>query len=339
MYNLLKKFLFLIDPEKAHHKTLHLLDLLDLYRFSGLFFKQIKKPVTVMGIEFPNPVGLSAGMDNNADHLDALGKMGFGFIEVGGVTPYPQEGNEQPRIFRLKKNRSIINRMGFANKGIVYCVDKIIRSGYNGILGINLAKGKTRPNEEAMKDYFCCMELTYKHVNYITINISSPNTPGLRELQSIQYLANLLQQLKKAQSDLADKHAKYVPLVIKVAPDLSDEEIKMMADLFLKFKIDGVISGNTTITRDKLIPEKYINEGGGLSGQALSEKCLNTTTEFYRYLQHEIPIINNGGIMSADDIGKRQSAGAKLVQLYSGLIYRGPRLINECVNAWRIENE
>uniref|UniRef100_UPI00084A2D1F quinone-dependent dihydroorotate dehydrogenase n=2 Tax=Candidatus Marithrix sp. Canyon 246 TaxID=1827136 RepID=UPI00084A2D1F len=318
--------LFLLPPETAHSLALNTLKFLHKFKFK----KKIPyKPCTVMGLDFPNPVGLAAGLDKNAEYIDCLAGLGFGFIEVGTVTPEAQPGNPKPRLFRLRKNQAIINRMGFNNHGIDRLLKNVKAARFNGILGINIGKNFNTPIEEAIDDYLIGLEKAYPFADYITVNISSPNTPGLRQLQQADQLDSMLKALKEAQQELASKHNKYVPLVVKIAPDLTEEEVKDIANTLLASKIDGVIATNTTLSRDNLIRETHINKTGGLSGAPLFTNSTNIIKQLNAILKGKIPIIAVGGIMTAADAEAKLEAGASLVQIYTGLIYKGPELIDE----------
>ncbi len=324
--NLLRFLLFTLPPETAHSLTLNTLKFLQKFKFN----KKIPcKPITVMGLHFPNPVGLAAGLDKNAEYIDCLAGLGFGFIEVGTVTPEAQPGNPKPRLFRLRKNQAIINRMGFNNHGIDRLLKNVKAARFKGILGINIGKNFNTPIEEAIDDYLIGLEKAYPFADYITVNISSPNTPGLRQLQQADQLGSMLKALKEAQQELASKHNKYVPLVVKIAPDLTEEEVKDIANTLLASKIDGVIATNTTLSRDNLISEAYINQTGGLSGSPLSTKSTDIIKQLNVILKGKIPIIAVGGIMTAADAEAKFEAGASLIQIYTGLIYKGPKLIHE----------
>lgn len=288
-------------------------------------------PITVMGLTFPNAIGLAAGLDKNGDYIDALGQLGFGFIEVGTVTPKPQQGNPQPRLFRLVKEQAIINRMGFNNKGVDYLAERIKAKRFDGIIGVNIGKNATTPLENALEDYIFCLNKVYPLADYITINISSPNTPGLRSLQEKDSLYQLLVGLKHEQIRLANDTGRYVPLVIKIAPDLSEQEVLTMADALIANKMDGVIATNTTLDRDGVKQSTYANEAGGLSGLPLFNKSTRILTQLKQALASSpIALIASGGIITAAHAEEKKQAGADLVQLYTGLIYRGPALVREC---------
>ncbi len=331
MYSLLRRLLFTLPPETAHHFTLHILKVFHRLKLTQLVFgKMPHAPCTVMGLHFPNPVGLAAGMDKNAEYIDSLAALGFGFIEVGTVTPRPQPGNPKPRLFRLPAENALINRMGFNNDGVDKLLAQVQKARFSGILGINIGKNVDTPLENAVDDYLVCLRKVYAYADYVTVNISSPNTPGLRQLQQGEELDRLLSVLKQAQQQLADQHNKYVPLVIKIAPDLSEEELTVMANKLLAYKIDGVIATNTTLSRVGVEKNAALsNESGGLSGAPLKARSTQIVQQLSKILQNKIPIIAAGGIMSSDDAVEKRNAGASLVQLYTGLIYRGPTLVKE----------
>lgn len=334
MYSLARKLLFTLSGEAAHQIALDGLDAAARLRIiKPLVAKRLQAPVTVMGLEFPNAVGLAAGLDKNADHLYSLDQLGFGFIEVGTVTPRPQPGNPKPRLFRIPEQEAIINRMGFNNKGLDHLVKQVKKSNIDGLLGINLGKNLTTPVEEAVNDYLLGLEGVYELADYVTVNISSPNTPGLRNLQYGEALKDLLAPLKEAQAKLADQHQRYVPLVVKVAPDMNDEELVSLASCLRELKLDGVIATNTTLDKTSVEGLRYGDEAGGLSGRPLTEQACEITRKLADALEGDLPIIGVGGIFSAEDAAERIAAGASLIQLYTGFIYRGPSLINECAEA------
>jgi dihydroorotate dehydrogenase len=334
LYSLARPLLFKLDAERAHHTTLSALQTAYRLGLIGNIYKQHKKPVTCMGIQFPNPVGLAAGLDKNGDYIDALAALGFGFIEIGTITPRPQAGNPQPRLFRLPEANAIINRMGFNNDGVDKLVENVKAAKYQGVLGINIGKNADTPVEQATQDYLICLEKVYPYASYVTVNISSPNTKGLRSLQSGHALTELLETLKAKQLVLAKQHGFYVPLVLKVAPDLEMEDIEFIAQELLRCKIDGLIVTNTTLSRDGVEGLTHGDEQGGLSGAPVFKKSTYCLTQFSKLLQNRIPLIGVGGILSGEQAALKQAAGANLVQLYSGLIYTGPNLIAECVQAW-----
>lgn len=282
-----------------------------------------------MGLNFPNVVGLAAGLDKNADYLDALAGLGFGFIEVGTVTPRPQPGNPKPRLFRLPVAQALINRMGFNNKGIDYLIRQVSRAHYRGILGINIGKNKDTPTDKAVDDYRLCLQKAYPHAGYITVNISSPNTPGLRDLQKVEELSRLLAELLDKREQLATQHGKRVPLVLKIAPDLDEQAMDDMAECLLAQRVDGLIVGNTTLSRPGLEDCPEAHESGGLSGKPLLPLATHVLKSMQARLKDEIPLIGVGGILTAADATEKFNAGARLVQIYTGFIYRGPALIRE----------
>lgn len=334
MYSLLRPFLFRLDAELTHHLTLGSLDLVNALRFGSLLVKPaVADPVKVMGLNFPNRVGLAAGLDKNGDHLDALGKLGFGFVEIGTVTPKPQPGNAKPRLFRLQEHQAIVNRMGFNNKGVDHLVERVKNRRYSGILGINIGKNASTPVEEAESDYRIGLHKVYPWADYITINISSPNTPGLRTLQYGDQLQRLLEMIKTEQRTLAETHQRYVPVAVKIAPDMSEAEIRQVAGSLVSAGIDGVIATNTTLSRDAVAGHTYAEETGGLSGAPLRERSTQVIRQLNAELSGKLPIIGVGGIMEGADAQGKIAAGASLVQLYSGLIYRGPQLISEAADA------
>jgi dihydroorotate dehydrogenase len=282
-----------------------------------------------MGLTFPNPVGLAAGLDKNGEHIDALAALGFGFIEIGTVTPRPQPGNPKPRLFRLPQANSIINRMGFNNNGIERLIANVKAMSYKGILGINIGKNFDTPVEKAVDDYLTCLRKAYRYASYITVNISSPNTPNLRQLQQATELDSLLATLKLNQQRLADEHGKYTPLVVKIAPDLELPEIDSIAALLMKHRIDGVIATNTTLSRAGVETLPHAGEAGGLSGAPLAKRATSVIARLHHALQGALPIIGVGGIMDTASATEKMEAGASLIQIYSGLVYRGPHLVRE----------
>jgi dihydroorotate dehydrogenase len=286
-----------------------------------------------MGLEFPNRVGLAAGLDKNGEAIDGLARMGFGFIEIGTVTPRPQPGNPRPRMFRLPQVQGIINRMGFNNHGVEALVHNVRAARYRGILGINIGKNFDTPIDKAADDYLSCLEKVYPLASYVTVNISSPNTANLRQLQGESELDALLAALKQAQARLADRHGRYVPLTLKIAPDLEDAQISNIADALRRHRIDGVIATNTTVARDKVQGVRYGEQQGGLSGAPVFEASNRVIAGLARALAGELPIIGAGGVMDGRRARAKIAAGASLVQLYTGLIYRGPALVAECVRA------
>jgi len=334
LYPFIRPLLFSLAPETAHEVTLKLLNMAAVSGLSKVLYPKIDhKPVTVMGLEFKNPVGLAAGLDKNGDYIAALSALGFGFLEIGTVTPRPQPGNPKPRLFRLPEHQAIINRMGFNNSGIDHLLDQVKNSAYSGILGINIGKNFDTPMEQAADDYLIGLRKAYASASYITINISSPNTKNLRQLQQGDELKNLISILKEEQQKLQQEYRNYVPLALKIAPDLNAEEIGHIAELLLDFEIDGVIATNTTIARDKIAGHQFAEEAGGLSGAPVKEQASFVVRELAQVLNGKIPIIASGGILTAEDAKEKLAAGASLVQLYSGLIYRGPQLIEDIVKS------
>ena len=330
MYEFIRPFLFMLDAEKAHHATL---DALDLAHRLGLKRTMLQKPVMAMGLQFPNPVGLAAGLDKDGDYIQALGGLGFGFIEIGTVTPRPQPGNPKPRLFRLARSRAIINRMGFNNKGVDHLVRNVSNARYNGILGINIGKNFDTPIESAARDYLFCLEKVYPHASYVAVNISSPNTKNLRQLQQSDELDRLLSALKDKQAELSERYGKHVPIAVKISPDLQEFEIDEISSLLLRHEIDGVIATNTTLSRAGVEEEVHAIEAGGLSGEPLRRASTGVIRRLHGNLGNKIPIIGVGGIMNATDALEKLDAGATLIQVYSGLVYRGPDLVGEIVNA------
>ena len=338
-YSLLRPWLFCIDPEKAHNLTLSNMDRAQRWGLlERLVTKPINDPQILCGIEFPNPVGLAAGLDKDGKHIDALATLGFGFLEIGTVTPRPQPGNPKPRMFRLPEAQAIINRMGFNNDGVDACVTRVRRSKFwqsGGVLGMNIGKNASTPIEEASRDYVLAMEAVYEIATYITVNISSPNTQNLRALQGEEMLRELLGSLDEARKRLCDRHGVRKPLFLKIAPDLDHGDINLIADLLLEFGIDAVIATNTTISRDAVKGMEFGDEAGGLSGAPVRNASNIVIKALKARLGNQLPIIGVGGIMSGSDAREKIMAGASLVQLYSGLIYRGPDLVNECATALR----
>jgi dihydroorotate dehydrogenase len=333
-YPLLRPWLFSLDPEQAHNVTLSNLDRAQRWGLLRCLVKQpAPDPRYLCGITFPNPVGLAAGLDKDGKHIDALGSLGFGFLEIGTVTPKPQPGNPKPRMFRLPQAQAIINRMGFNNDGVDACVKRVRNSAYwqsGGIVGLNIGKNASTPIENAASDYVTAMQAVYEVASYITVNISSPNTQNLRALQGEDMLRSLLGSLHLAREALCDKYGVRKPLFLKIAPDLNQNDIKLIADLLLEFKIDAIIATNTTIAREAVQGLEFGEELGGLSGAPVRNVSTEVVQSLHQHLGNAIPIIGVGGILSGEDALEKISAGASLVQIYSGLIYRGPNLIAEC---------
>ena len=327
-HQLIRSLLFKFDAEFSHDLTLKALSLSNKMGLLGLLkAPHPSKLRTVMGIPFQNPVGLAAGLDKNASHIDALGKLGFGFIEVGTITPRAQLGNPRPRLFRLPEAQGIINRFGFNNIGVDAAVENIRQSKYKGVLGINIGKNFDTPIEKAAEDYILCMKKVYQYANYIAVNISSPNTKNLRDLQETKVLNILLAQIKQEQTRLNDHYGRYVPIALKISPDLTPKHLDAISRSIIKNKIDGVIATNTTVNRDSVSNLLNGKESGGLSGKPLFNMSNSIIRELYSRLQGEVPIIGVGGISSGEDAAEKINAGAELVQMYSGLIYQGRKLI------------
>ncbi len=333
---MLRPLLFRLDPETAHHLTLGGLKAAHALGLGGLIAKHPPDdPRTVMGLTFPNPVGLAAGLDKNGECIAGLAALGFGFIEIGTVTPLPQPGNPRPRMFRLPEAQGIINRMGFNNDGVDALIENVRRAEYRGILGINIGKNAATPIENAADDYLICLRKVYAHASYVTVNISSPNTKNLRQLQDEAALNNLLMLLKAEQQKLADAHGRYVPIALKIAPDMEGEQIAQIARLLMQHRIDAVIATNTTLSREGVEHLPHCNETGGLSGAPVRDRSTAVIRQLAAELKGALPIIGAGGILNGADAAEKINAGAALVQLYSGLIYRGPALVGECCAAIR----
>jgi dihydroorotate dehydrogenase len=336
MYDLLRPLLFALDAETAHRFTLYALGVAHrshLGRFVATPPQDL--PVSVFGIRFPNPVGLAAGLDKNAAHLDELGALGFGFIEVGTVTPRPQPGNPKPRMFRLPQHEAVINRLGFNNEGVDALVRNVEASSYRGVLGINIGKNKDTPNERAVDDYLFCLERVYRHAGYVTVNISSPNTQGLRDLQEEATLRRFIETLREAQERLGSQAGARKPMLLKIAPDLAEAELDGIAEVLGAAGIDGVICTNTTIDRSAVAGDPHGQEAGGLSGKPLFVRSTAVLRGMRARLGPDIPIVGVGGILDGSGAVEKLDAGANLVQLYSGLVYRGPALVGECVDEIR----
>ncbi len=330
-YQAIRPLLFRLSPEFAHDVSFKSLPMAQKCGFfNGSELPAVSK--TVFGLTFKNPVGVAAGLDKNADYLDGLLTLGFGFVEVGTVTPKPQPGNPKPRLFRLSASEAIINRMGFNNKGIDYLVERLNQRQVPGLVGVNIGKNKDTPLDLAVEDYLICLEAAYAHCDYITVNLSSPNTPGLRALQTQEYLVELLKQLKNKQQVLNERLGKRKPLLVKIAPDLSGEEVDVIADTLVSQQTDGVIATNTTIDHSAVEDQPFGQEMGGLSGKPLKRKSNQVLSQIFKRTQGKLPIIGVGGITCADDAIEKLNLGADLVQVYSGLIYRGPSLLRDIVH-------
>ncbi len=329
LYRLLRPLLFTLDPETAHRLTLKVAD-----SFAGLIAAAVPaNPVRVMGIGFPNPVGLAAGLDKNAEHIDAMARLGFGFVEVGTVTPRPQPGNPKPRLFRLPQANAIINRFGFNNVGVDAFLQNVARTEWKGVLGINIGKNFDTPLEKAADDYVHCLEKVYTAATYVTINISSPNTKGLRGLQEKSELDGLLGRIAATREQLTERHGRRVPLALKVAPDLDDAQVADISAVVRTHRMDAVIATNTSLSREGVEGLQHAAEQGGLSGSPIRARATSVLAALSRSLGGEVPLIGAGGIMSGEDAREKFAAGASLVQLYTGLIYRGPALVAECAEA------
>jgi dihydroorotate dehydrogenase len=337
VYDLVRPGFFLLDPEQAHHLAFKGLDQAHRLKILPLIVGSVpKRPVQFCGLDLPNPVGLAAGLDKDGKYIDALASLGFGFLEIGTVTPLAQSGNPKPRMFRLADSMGIINRMGFNNDGVDACVARVKASAFyqsGGVIGLNIGKNATTPIEQAANDYVTCLRKVYAVASYITINISSPNTKNLRQLQSGNDLVELLQDLDSARQELIQKHGVRKPLFLKIAPDLDSAAIRQICNALLEFKIDALIATNTTLTRDGVEQEQHRNQIGGLSGKPLKHLSTQTIKSFAHLLQGQVPIIGVGGIMTGSDALEKFHAGASVIQLYSGLIYKGPQLIKDAIQA------
>ena len=331
-YKIARSLLFKLDAEKAHDVSINGLRAMQSLGLTPLLEPNLQNnPINIMGLNFPNRIGLAAGLDKSGQCINGFGSMGFGFVEVGTITPRPQSGNPKPRLFRLKEHNAIINRMGFNNPGIENAIDNIIKSskGYSGIVGVNIGKNKITPNAEALDDYMKGLRSFYNIADYIAVNVSSPNTSGLRELQSPEYARKLISPLMKERAILSHQYEKIVPIAVKLDPDMQRDQIMALAELFLELKIDAVIATNTTVSRNKVQDHKLSQELGGLSGKPLHSQSNDAIHNFKNSLNDEIPIIGVGGILSKKDAEEKIEAGAKLLQIYTGLIYKGPALIRE----------
>ena len=331
-YKIARPLLFRLDAERAHHLTLSGLRIAQRLGITSFLRPNVRQePVTVMGLNFPNRVGLAAGLDKSGNCIAGFGSMGFGFVEVGTITPRAQDGNPKPRLFRVREHEAIINRMGFNNPGIESALDNIQKSrkGFDGILGINIGKNKSTPNENALDDYLHCFRKSYDHADYIAVNVSSPNTSGLRELQTPKFARELLSPLMDEKEKLKEDTGKNVPVAVKIDPDMGDDQIKDLSDLFIELQIDAVIATNTTISRKNISDHLLSDEKGGLSGSPLNARSNEVIAKLHTELKDKVPIIGVGGINSKKDAEEKLSAGASLIQVYTGLIYQGPALINQ----------
>lgn len=336
MTSFAQRALLSLSPETAHDLTIGWLKK-SQRNFLNTTYRQTlpQKPTELWGLTFPNPVGLAAGLDKNGECVDAFHAMGFGFVEIGTVTPVGQPGNEKPRLFRIPEKHAIINRMGFNNHGVDYLLGEVEKANNQGITGINIGKNKATEEVDALSDYLICLDKVYQHADYVTVNISSPNTPGLRNLQYGEALDSLLAGLKTRQTELSEKFAKYTPVVVKIAPDLTNEELQSISQSLINAGMDGVIATNTTLSRDAVKGLKHAEEMGGLSGSVLTQRSLEVTRDLVKYLDGAMPVISVGGIDSAEAAQARLDAGASLVQVYSALIYQGPQLVKDIVTGLR----
>jgi len=332
LYSIAKPFLFQLDAERVHDLTLKALKVSEQLGLLSLVKQPVCQPRQVMGLTFPNPVGMAAGLDKNGAVIDGMTKLGFGFLEIGTVTPRSQPGNDKPRLFRVKAAEGIINRFGFNNVGVDQLIDNVKSARYRGILGINIGKNFDTPNDKAVEDYLICMHKVYAYASYITVNISSPNTKNLRDLQEKEALSHLLGRLKQAQTKLKQQHGKYVPIALKIAPDLTQMQVIEIANLLMQHGIDAVIATNTTLARESVQGLPHANEKGGLSGAPIRNQSTIVIQQLSKQLQGALPIIGVGGISSGADAVEKIAAGASLVQIYSGLIYKGPALISDVCN-------
>jgi len=333
LYELARKALFATDPETAHELTLESLRIGHRLGATRLLCAFQRQPVQCMGLEFPNPVGVAPGLDKNGDYFEALGELGFGFVEVGTVTPRPQPGNPKPRVFRLVGAQAMINRLGFNNKGVDHLVRRVRHHRYKGVLGINIGKNFDTPIENAVDDYLQCFDKVYAYADYVTVNISSPNTKSLRDLQGAAELGRLLGAMAQRRTELADRHGRRVPLAVKVAPDLDDAQIPVIAQIIADHGMDAVIATNTTISREGVEGLQFANEAGGLSGAPLKPKADQVLSRFRAALPDHVALIGVGGITCGQDAVDKLDRGAQLVQFYTGMVYRGPELLSECLKA------
>ena len=336
MYSLARPFLFCLDAEKAHDLGLAALEAAYRTGLNPLLASRpAPLPTRVFGIDFPNPVGLAAGLDKNAAHIDALAALGFGFIEVGTVTPRPQPGNPKPRMFRLPEHEAVINRLGFNNGGVDALLRNVEKAKFSGVLGINIGKNKDTPNERAVDDYLHCLDRVYARASYVTVNISSPNTQGLRDLQEEEALKRFLGRVRERQELLAAEHGKRTPMLLKIAPDLREEAMDAIAEVVLAAGMDGLICTNTTVARDAVAGDRHAGEAGGLSGRPVFARSTAVLRGMAQRLGGKLPLVGVGGILDGSDAVAKIAAGASLVQCYTGLVYRGPALVGACVEALR----
>lgn len=334
MYDLARSLLFKLTPETAHNVTIDMLSMAQRFKMVGMVAAKFDaQPVKVMGLTFANSIGLAAGLDKDGECIDAFGALGFGHIELGTVTPKAQPGNELPRLFRVKPAQGIINRMGFNNKGVDHLVENVKRSTYQGVIGINIGKNKDTPAEEALSDYQYCLEKAWPVASYIAINLSSPNTPGLRDLQFGEPLIALMKGVQEKRAELEQLHGKRVPVAVKLAPDTADDDLRNIVEVLIEHDIDAIIGTNTTIERDMIQGLEHADETGGLSGAPVFELSTQKLGIIAEAVDGRIPLIGVGGVLSGSDAIEKMKHGASLVQLYSGFIYRGPDLIKECATA------
>ena len=335
-YEALRNMLFLLPAEVSHHVSMQSIGLMEQLSLTSLIARDVPDdPVEVMGIRFPNRVGLAAGLDKDAACIDGLAAMGFGFLEVGTVTPLAQDGNAKPRMFRLKDKQALINRMGFNNQGVDPMCKRVRRSKFNGVLGINIGKNTTTSVGDALADYIFCMRKVYKQASYVAVNISSPNSPGLRDLQKESELATLIEGLKEEHEALKEKFGKHVPLVVKIAPDMDDEDMTNLARRLLSFELDGVIVSNTTVSRGAVAGERHASQSGGLSGEPLRSQANHALSLVSNEVKGKMAVIGVGGIVKGEDAAEKIRLGADLVQIYTGFIYQGPDLISDCVKSMK----
>jgi dihydroorotate dehydrogenase len=334
LYPFFRPLVFTLDPETAHDVAFRALDVAARLRLPQLVLPAVPpSPVTAMGIAFPNRIGLAAGLDKNGEHIDGIATFGFGHIECGTVTPRPQPGNPKPRLFRIVDAEALINRMGFNNDGVERLMANVGRARWSGVLGINIGKNRDTPNAQAIDDYLACFRAVYERAAYVTVNVSSPNTKGLRDLQNEHALAGLVRRLKVEQAKLADAHGKYTPIAVKLAPDLDAASLESIARLLVSHRIDGIVATNTTLAREGVKGMRHADETGGLSGRPLRERSTAVVRTLARALDGALPIIGVGGVMSGADAKEKIDAGAALVQIYTGLIYLGPELVADCARA------
>jgi dihydroorotate dehydrogenase len=336
LYALARPFLFCLEAERAHDLALASIEAAWRTGMGGLLAARPPPlPVEAFGLRFPNPVGLAAGLDKNGAHVDALAALGFGFIEVGTTTPRPQPGNPKPRMFRLPAQGAVINRLGFNNAGVEALARNIERARFAGVLGVNIGRNRDTPNERATEDYLACLERVYARASYVTVNISSPNTQGLRDLQEEETLRRFVGTLREAQERLGARHGRRTPMLLKIAPDLSEAQLDAIAGVVAASGIDGLVCTNTTVDRSEVAGAPHADEAGGLSGRPLFARSTAVLRGLSARLGGRVPLVGVGGIASGADAAAKVQAGATLVQFYTGLVYRGPALVGECIEALR----